>query len=96
MYVVSGALGGSIMSAVTPTAMNAVAARSSVRRWFVATILLCLVVTGYFDRISTAVLFTNKDFQTAMGTGFNPALRGMLMAEFFIPYGIASLFLSHV
>lgn len=83
------------MSAVTSAAVNnAVAARSSVRRWLIATVLLCLVVTGYFDRISVAVLFTNKDFQTAMGTGFNPALLGMLMTAFFIPYGIASVFLS--
>src|SRR5579864_6044774 len=82
------------MSAVTPAAVSAVAARSSIRRWLIATVLLCLVVTGYFDRISVAVLFTNKDFQTAMGTGFNPALLGMLMTAFFIPYGIASLFLS--
>jgi sugar phosphate permease len=51
-------------------------------------------MTGYFDRISVAVLFANKDFQAAMGTGFNPALLGMLMTAFFIPYGIASLFLS--
>jgi len=64
------------------------------RRWLVALILLCLVVTGYFDRISVAVLFSNTDFQTAMGIGFNPALLGMLMTAFFIPYGIASLFLS--
>jgi sugar phosphate permease len=60
----------------------------------VAAILLCLVITGYFDRISVAVLFTNTDFQTAMGTGFNPALLGLLMTGFFIPYGLASLFLS--
>jgi sugar phosphate permease len=83
------------MSAVTPAAANTVVAtRSGVRRWLIATVLLCLVVSGYFDRISVAVLFTNKDFQTAMGTGFNPALLGMLMTAFFIPYGIASLFLS--
>jgi sugar phosphate permease len=29
-----------------------------------------------------------------MGTGFNPALFGMLMTGFFIPYGIASVFLG--
>jgi sugar phosphate permease len=29
-----------------------------------------------------------------MGTGFNPALLGLLMTAFFIPYGIASIFLS--
>ena len=82
------------MSVVTPAAVTAVAAKSNARRWFVAIVLLCLVVTGYFDRISVAVLFTNRDFQTAMGTGFNPALLGMLMTAFFIPYGIAALFLS--
>lgn len=82
------------MSALTPAAANAIAAKSSSRRWFIAIVLLCLVVTGYFDRISVAVLFTNRDFQTAMGTGFNPALFGMLMTAFFITYGIASLFLS--
>lgn len=82
------------MTAVTPSAVKTVAARGSIRRWLIATVLLCVVVTGYFDRISVAVLFTNKDFQSAMGTGFNPALLGMLMTAFFIPYGIASLFLS--
>lgn len=82
------------MTTVTPSAVNTVAARGSIRRWLIAAVLLCVVVTGYFDRISVAVLFTNKDFQNAMGTGFNPALLGMLMTAFFIPYGIASLFLS--
>ena len=82
------------MSTIASQPANVVVARSSHRRWLIAFILLCLVLTGYFDRISVAVLFTNKDFQTAMGTGFNPALLGMLMTAFFIPYGIASLFLS--
>jgi sugar phosphate permease len=82
------------MSSAAPAAASSVETKVSYRRWFVALVLLCLVVTGYFDRISVAVLFTNTDFQTAMGTGFNPALLGLLMTGFFIPYGIASLFLS--
>jgi sugar phosphate permease len=82
------------MTAVASSTAGAVAARTNPRRWLIAVVLLCLVVTGYFDRISVAVLFTNKDFQTAMGIGFNPALLGMLMTAFFIPYGISSLFLS--
>jgi sugar phosphate permease len=84
-------------SSATPSAQAAatsVETKKTYRRWLIAVILLCLVVTGYFDRISVAVLFTNTDFQTAMGTGFNPALLGMLMTGFFIPYGIASVFLS--
>lgn len=66
----------------------------SKRRWIVTIVLLGLVVTGYFDRISVAVMFTNKDFYTAIGTGFNPPLLGMLMTAFFIPYGISAFFLS--
>ena len=65
------------------------------RRWLVALILMALVITGYFDRISVAVLFNNKDFQTALGIGFNPALLGMLMTAFFLVYGISSFFLSY-
>ena len=68
--------------------------RLSGRRWIVTVVLLGLVVTGYFDRISVAVMFTNKDFYTAIGTGFNPPLLGMLMTAFFIPYGISAFFLS--
>lgn len=82
------------MSSAAQSAIAPVRARSSARRWVIAVILLLLVITGYFDRISVAVLFTNHDFQTAMGTGFNPALLGMLMTAFFVPYGIASIFLS--
>lgn len=69
-------------------------ARSVKRRWIVALVLLGLVVTGFFDRISIAVLFTNADFYTAIGTGFNPPLLGMLMTAFLIPYGISAFFLS--
>ena len=74
------------MSAIASPTADAVATRSSLKRWLIAVVLLCLVLTGYLDRISVAVLFTNKDFQTAMGTGFDPALLGMLMTAFFIPY----------
>src|SRR5712664_2866230 len=81
---------GSIMSSAAP-ATGSIETRTT--RWLVAVVLLCLVVTGYFDRISVAVLFTSADFQAAMGTGFDPALFGMLMTAFFIPYGIASVFL---
>jgi len=81
-------------SAALSTSPQPITALRTYRRWFVAAILLCLVIAGYFDRISVAVLFTNTDFQTAMGTGFNPALLGLLMTGFFIPYGLAALFLS--
>ncbi|MBS0233415.1 MAG: MFS transporter [Proteobacteria bacterium] len=69
-------------------------AATSKRRWLIALVLMLLVITGYLDRISIAVLFTNTDFQNAMGTGFNPALLGMLMTAFFVTYGLSSLLLS--
>ena len=81
-------------SAAVSTSAQPITTLRTYRRWLVAAILLCLVIAGYFDRISVAVLFTNTDFQTAMGTGFNPALLGLLMTGFFIPYGLAALFLS--
>jgi sugar phosphate permease len=68
--------------------------KTSKRRWIIAVVLMLLVVTGYLDRISVAVLFNNTEFQTAMGTGFNPALLGLLMTAFFLSYGLSSLLLS--
>jgi cyanate permease len=52
--------------------MNADAAATShpgaTRRWLVAGVLLLVVVAGFFDRISIAVLFTNKDFNDTLGS----------------------------
>jgi sugar phosphate permease len=64
------------------------------RRWFIAGLLLLVVISGFFDRISIAVLFTNQDFVTAIGTGFNPALLGLLMTSFLFAYGASGVVLS--
>lgn len=64
------------------------------RRWLVAGILFLTVIAGFFDRISIAVLFTNTDFQTAMGTGFDPTRLGLLMTSFLIAYGLSNVLLS--
>jgi len=66
------------------------------RRWFIAGLLLLVVIAGFFDRISIAVLFTNKDFVTAIGTGFNPPLLGLLMTAFLFAYGASGVLLSFV
>lgn len=68
--------------------------QTSKKRWIIAITLMLLVITGYLDRISVAVLFTNTDFQNAMGIGFDPARLGMLMTAFFVTYGISSLLFS--
>src|SRR3569623_284658 len=74
-------------SAVSPAAK---------RRWLVAGVLLLVVIAGFFDRISIAVLFTNADFNQAIGIGFNPPMRGLLMTSFLLAYGVAGIFLSFI
>jgi sugar phosphate permease len=63
-------------------------------RWVIAVVLLVSVVTGFFDRISVAVLFTDRGFNAAMGTNFHPAALGMLMTAFLLAYALSALFLS--
>ena len=55
-----------------------------------------MVISGFFDRISIAVLFTNKDFNQVLGTGFSPPLLGLLMTSFLIAYGASGVLLSFV
>ncbi|MEW6645283.1 MAG: MFS transporter [Pseudomonadota bacterium] len=68
----------------------------SPRRWLIAAILFLAVLSAFFDRISVAVLFTNTDFQNAMGMGFNPTLLGLLMTSFVFAYGCSGVLLSFV
>jgi sugar phosphate permease len=63
-------------------------------RWFVAAVLLFVVIAGFFDRISIAVLFTDKGFNEAMGTNFSPPLLGLLMTSFLVAYGVSGALLS--
>lgn len=63
-------------------------------RWVIAIILCASIIAAFFDRISIAVLFENKTFQSVMGTGDNRALLGLLMTVFVFAYGFSSVFLS--
>src|ERR1700733_7952538 len=63
-------------------------------RWLVGLVMGCSVLTGYFDRISVAVLFSNPDFYNAIGIGFDLPKLGLLMTVFLISYGVSSLFLG--
>jgi len=65
-------------------------------RWLVAGVLLFVVIAGFFDRISIAVLFTDKDFNEAIGTGFSPPMLGLLMTSFLFAYGVSGVLLSFV
>ncbi len=62
-------------------------------RWLVSTILLVAVMTAFFDRINIAVLFSDPEFQAAMGTS-DPARMGLLMTAFLVPYGASILLFS--
>lgn len=63
-------------------------------RWIVAFVMLAAVVTGFFDRISIAVLFTDKGFNSAIGTNFHPVALGFLMTAFLFAYALSALLLS--
>ncbi|WP_315835245.1 MFS transporter [Bradyrhizobium prioriisuperbiae] len=85
----------SVVEKDIPALVSAAAGNSySTRRWLVAAILFLTVIAGFFDRISIAVLFTDTEFQTAMGTGFDPARLGLLMTSFLIAYGLSNVVLS--
>ena len=66
------------------------------RRWLVAAVLLAVVIAGFFDRISIAVLFTNKDFNDTIGAGFDPPTLGLLMSSFLFAYGMSGVLFSWV
>jgi sugar phosphate permease len=66
------------------------------RRWLVAGVLLLVVIAGFFDRISIAVLFTNSEFNQAIGIGFNPPMLGLLMTSFLFAYGVSGVLLSFI
>ncbi len=76
------------------TGEGGVVGAGSRRRWWIAVILFGAVVSGFIDRISVAVLFSNHDFNAAMGTNGNPAMLGALMTAFLVPYGASAFFLS--
>jgi sugar phosphate permease len=78
------------------TVASPLSAAVSRRRWLIASILFLAVLSAFFDRISVAVMFTNTDFQNALGTGFNPTLLGLLMTAFVFAYGVSGMFLSFV
>ena len=69
--------------------MNGVAAAPDRRRWLVIGALFAVILAGFLDRISIAVLFTRHGFQQAMGMGFNPTLFGLLMSSFLFAYAIS-------
>ncbi|HXJ02680.1 MAG TPA: MFS transporter [Micropepsaceae bacterium] len=72
----------------------AVATGAGVRaRWLISGLLLVAVTTAFFDRINIAVLFGNKDFQSAIGVS-NPAMLGLLMTAFVFPYGASGMLFS--
>jgi MFS family permease len=63
-------------------------------RWVITGNLLWTVLAGFFDRISVAVLFSDKAFQDAMGTGFDPTLLDLLMTSFLVAYGVSGVALG--
>jgi len=69
-------------------------AKTGIKHWTPAIILMICVVLAFFDKISIAVLFSDATFQQAMGIGQDKAKLGWLMTSFLLAYGFSSMFLS--
>lgn len=65
-------------------------------RWSVPIALFACVLLAFFDKISIAALFSDSEFQQALGIGFDPARLGLLMSAFLFSYGISSMLLSGI
>ncbi|HGM7399760.1 TPA: MFS transporter [Serratia marcescens] len=65
-------------------------------RWSVPIALFACVLLAFFDKISIAALFSDAEFQQALGIGFDPARLGLLMSAFLFSYGISSMLLSGI
>jgi sugar phosphate permease len=81
-------------SGIQTVRLAGVAAAGVRARWTVSLLLLLAVTVAFFDRIDIAVLFTNQEFKSDLGVS-DPALLGLLMTAFVLPYG-ASMFLLSV
>jgi sugar phosphate permease len=81
-------------SGIQTVRLTGVAAAGVRARWTVSLLLLLAVTVAFFDRIDIAVLFTNQEFKSDLGVS-DPALLGLLMTAFVLPYG-ASMFLLSV
>ncbi len=68
--------------------------KSGIKHWTPAFVLMICVVLAFFDKISIAVLFTDPQFQGAMGIAQDKAKLGWLMTSFLLAYGFSSMFLS--
>ncbi len=69
-------------------------AKTGIKHWTPAIILMICVVLAFFDKISIAVLFSDATFQQAMGIAQDKAKLGWLMTSFLLAYGFSSMFLS--
>ncbi len=69
-------------------------AKTGLKHWTPAIILMICVVLAFFDKISIAVLFSDATFQQAMGIAQDKAKLGWLMTSFLLAYGFSSMFLS--
>lgn len=77
-------------------ALPADAAAEMPIRWSIPFALLACVLLAFFDKISIAALFSDPEFQQAMGLEFDPTMLGLLMTAFLLSYGVSSIVLSGI
>ncbi|EMN4129738.1 MULTISPECIES: MFS transporter [Providencia] len=64
--------------------------------WLIPIALFSCVLLAFFDKISIAALFSDEQFQKALGIDFDPTRLGLLMSAFLFSYGISSMLLSGI
>jgi sugar phosphate permease len=89
----SSAGGRTLHDAIGSLPLSAPARAGTRARWPVTAMLLLAVTTAFFDRINVAVLFTNRDFQDAIGVS-SLATMSLLMTAFVFPYGASAMLFS--
>ncbi|WP_426766229.1 MFS transporter [Erwinia aphidicola] len=71
-----------------------VAQQAETVRWSIPLALFACVLLAFFDKVSIAALFSDVQFQQAMGLSFDTTRLGLLMSAFLLSYGFSSMLLS--
>lgn len=78
------------------TQENEMASPQESVNWLIPIALFSCVLLAFFDKISIAALFSDEQFQKALGIDFDPTRLGLLMSAFLFAYGVSSMLLSGI
>lgn len=86
----------SVPSVTQNSAPTTLSAQEEKVNWLIPIGLFSCVLLAFFDKMSIASLFSDEQFQQALGIDFDPTRLGLLMSAFLFSYGISSMLLSGI